>query len=69
MLYAATSLNITLEQELIQKYSPHERLLLVVQSLSRVQLFANPWDCSMGGCSGGSSVLHYLLEFAQIHVH
>jgi len=68
MLYAATSLNITLEQELIQKYPPHERLLLV-QSLSRVQLFAIPWDCSMGGCSGGSFVLHYLLEFAQIHVH
>ena len=45
MLYAV-SLNITLKQELIQKYSPHERLLLV-QSLSHVQLFAIPWDCSM----------------------
>ena len=25
----------------------------------------NPMDCSMPG----SSVLHYLLEFAQIHIH
>ena len=39
--------------------------VVVVQSLSHVQLFANPMDCS----SLGSSVLHYLLEFAQIHVH
>ena len=38
---------------------------VVVQSLSHVQLFANPMDCS----TQGSSVLHYLLEFAQIHVH
>ena len=35
-----------------------------VQSLSRVQL-CNPMGCSMPG----SSVLHCLLEFAQIHVH
>ena len=37
------------------------------QSLSHVWLFANcePIDCSMSG----SSVLHYLLEFTQIHVH
>ena len=27
--------------------------------------FCNPMDCSMPG----SSVLHYLPEFAQIHVH
>ena len=36
----------------------------VVQSLSRVQL-CDPMGCSMPG----SSVLHCLLEFAQIHVH
>ena len=35
-----------------------------VQSLSHVQL-CDPMDCSMPG----SSVLHYLLEFAQIHFH
>ena len=32
---------------------------------SHVQLFCNLMDCSMLG----SSVLHYLLEFAQIHIH
>ena len=37
---------------------------LVVQLLSRVQLFAT-MDCSMPVIS----VLHYLPEFAQIHVH
>ena len=41
--------------------------LIVVQSLSHVQLFVIPKtiDWSMPG----SSDLHYLLEFAQIHVH
>ena len=39
--------------------------VVVVQSLSHVQLFANLMDCS----TLGSSVLHYLLEFTQIHVH
>ena len=34
-------------------------ILLVIQSLTRVQLFPTP----------GSSVLHCLPEFAQIHVH
>ena len=38
---------------------------IVVESLSCVQLFCNPMDCS----PPGSSVLHRLLEFAQIHVH
>ena len=37
--------------------------IIVVQLLSRVQLLVIP--CSMPG----SSVLYYLLEFAQIHVH
>ena len=36
-----------------------------IQSLSRVPPFVTPMDYSMPG----SSVLHYPLEFAQIHVH
>ena len=36
----------------------------VVQLLSCVQLF-NPMSCS----TPGSSVLHYLLEYAQTHIH
>ena len=36
----------------------------IVQLLSHVQL-CNPMDCSMTGFP----VLHYLLEFAQTHVH
>ena len=39
-------------------------LKLVVQSVS-VCLFVTPMNCSMPG----SPVLHYLSEFAQIHVH
>ena len=39
-------------------------LVVVVQLLSHVRL-CDPTDCSMSGFS----VLHYLLEFAQIHVH
>ena len=39
--------------------------IVVVQSISRVQLFATPMDCS----TPGSSVLHYLPECAQIHGH
>ena len=38
---------------------------IVVQSLSRVQLFCNLMDCS----TPGFPVLHYLPEFAQVHVH
>ena len=38
---------------------------VVVQSLSRVQFFVDPMDCS----TPGFPVLHYLPEFAQIHVH
>ena len=41
-----------------------ESRFVVVQSLSRVRL------CYPMGCSTpGSSVLHCLLELAQIHVH
>ena len=37
-------------------------VVVAVQSLSRVWLFVIPW-------TAGSSISHYLLEFAQIHVH
>ena len=40
------------------------KVAAVVQLLSRVCL-CNPMDCSIPG----SSVIHYLLEFAQIHAH
>ena len=41
-------------------------VLLVVQLLSHIQLFAVPWTA----CSKpGFLVLHSLLEFAQTHVH
>ena len=39
-------------------------LVVAVQSLSHVQLFATPWTAVRQ-----ASVLHYLSEFAQIHVH
>ena len=42
----------------------HNRWMNVIQSLSRVWL-CNPMDCS----TPGFPVLHYLLEFAQTHVH
>ena len=38
--------------------------IVAVESLSHVWLF-NPTDCS----TSGSCVLHYLLDFAQSHVH
>ena len=40
-------------------------IVAVVQSLSHVQLFVTPMDCS----TPGSSVLHYVPEFSQINVH
>jgi len=45
----------------------HQEVLsaVAVQSVSCVHLFATPMDYSMPV----SSVLHYLLKFAQIHVH
>ena len=39
-------------------------VVVVAQSLSRVQLFVTPMDSS----TPGLLVLHYLLEFAQVHV-
>ena len=41
-----------------------ENYVVVVQLLSRVWL-CDPMDCS----TPGSPVLHYLWEFAQIHLH
>ena len=38
---------------------------VVVQLLSHVQLFVTPWTAARQT----PFVLHYLLEFAQIHVH
>ena len=40
--------------------------MVVVQSVSHVLLFAIPWTPAP---MPGSSVLHYLPEFAQVHVH
>ena len=42
----------------------YECLAIVVQWLSHVWL----WD-PVGYSTPGPSVLHYILEFAQIHVH
>ena len=42
----------------------------VVQSLSCIRLFVTPWTAaSQAGCKPDFSVLHYLREFAQTHVH
>ena len=52
-------------QQLLPQAPKREKLkLIVIQSLSHFQL-CDPTDCSVPG----SSVLHYLPEFAQIHVH
>ena len=40
-------------------------VVIVVQLLSHVQLFVTPWTAAMQGFP----VLHYLPEFAEIHVH
>ena len=40
-------------------------IVVAVQSLSRVQLFATPWTAARQT----SPVPHHLLEFAQTHVH
>ena len=39
--------------------------IVVIQSLSRVWLFETPWTAAYQPLS----ILHYLLEFAQIHTH
>ena len=43
----------------------HIECVVVFQSLSHVQLFVTPIDCS----TPGSPVLHHLLEFPQTRVH
>ena len=43
----------------------HVRIIVVVQSQKLCLTLCDPMDCSMPA----SSVLHYLPEFAQIHVH
>ena len=43
---------------------PISKFIVVVQSLSHVQL-CDPMSCS----TPGFPVLHYLLEFAETHVH
>ena len=45
-------------------YPSYQSYFVVVQSISCVQLFVTPWTAVLG-----SSVLHYLPEFAQTHVH
>ena len=52
------------ETAALEKNSRSFKLIIVVQSLSRVWLY-DPMGCSMPGFS----VLHHLLEFAQTHVH
>ena len=47
------------------QYHVSSDILVVVQSLSRVWLIANPIDCS----TPGFPVLHHLPELAQTHVH
>ena len=44
---------------------PPEKPLVVVQLLSHLLTLGNPMDCS----APGFSVLYYLPEFAQTHVH
>ena len=39
-----------------------QSIVVVVQSLSRVQLFATPWTSA-----SGLPVPHYLPEFAEVH--
>ena len=42
-----------------------QSIIIVIQSPSCVQLFVTPMDCS----TPDLPVFHYLLEFAQVHVH
>ena len=52
------------ETAALEKNSRSFKLIIVVQSLSRVWLY-DPMGCSMPGIS----VLHHLPELAQTHVH
>jgi len=44
-------------------------IFVVVQSLSHGQTLCDPMDCSTSCRQPGFTVLHYLSEFAQTHVH
>ena len=46
-------------------FGKKSKITFVVQSLSRIWLFATPVDCS----TSDFAVLHHLPEFAQTHVH
>ena len=50
---------------LIRKYAVSPNLIVAIQLLNHVRLFATPMDCSIPGFP----VLHHLTELAQIHVH
>ena len=61
-----------LNQERVGEHRPFRgesmifrKYVVVVLSLSCVQLFYDPMNCS----TPGFPILHYLLEFAQTHVH
>ena len=61
-----------LNQERVGEHRPFRgesmifrKYVVVVLSLSCVQLFYDPMNCS----TPGVPILHYLLEFAQTHVH
>ena len=56
--------HIAFPETLLNPISLFNFTTLVVQSLSRVRL-CDTMDCS----TTGFPVLHYLLEFAQTHVH
>ena len=47
------------------KTIPKVVFVAIVQSLSHVQLFVTPMNCS----TPGFLVLHHLPEFSQTHVH
>ena len=52
------------------RYNCHTELLSIISIPIIVQLLSHVWLRDLMGCSTpGFSVLHYLPEFAQIHVH
>ena len=64
-LLASCSVSLPPWDETICTSKKSWKWIVVVQSLSRVQLSATSLNCSMPA----SPVLQYLPEFAQIHVH
>ena len=55
---------ISVETTVVIYFTPTVCFVVVIKSLSYLT-FCDPVGCSILG----SSVLHYLLEFVQIHVH